>query len=518
MSQEDKITRSTGVVGGATLISRILGFVRDMIIAQLFGAHGSTDAFFVAFGVPNMLRRIFAEGGLSSSFVPVYSEYINKEGKEEAGRFADSMATTLAAVLALVSVAGVILAPWFVKVLVPGFAGVPGKIELTVSLTRMLFPFIFFVGLASLSTGILTTRGHFFWPAVSPAFLNVAMISCALLLHFRFGVPILALAAGALLGGLLQLVVQVPPMLSRGVAPRLTLKRVRHPGLGRVLGLMVPALLGLGVNQINLLVDRWIASWLPEGSVSFRYYANRLVQFPLGVFGIAIAVAILPVLSEQAARKELDELRSSLLFGMRLAVFIMVPSSVGLMVLNTPIVNVLFQRGAFGPYAAYATATALFYYSLGLFAFAGVKITASGFYSMQDTKTPFKVAIYALIINVILNLLLMGPMKHNGLALATSISSMFNFFVLLIILFRRLGTQGGRELARSVYRSLIASGGLALVVWALYNSMFDSMAPLLLRIGVLVVCIAGGAVVYLAVNRLWKSEELTQLLKLVRRG
>ena len=267
MSQEDKITRSTGVVGGATLISRILGFVRDMIIAQLFGAHGSTDAFFVAFGVPNMLRRIFAEGGLSSSFVPVYSEYINKEGTEEAGRFADSMATTLAAVLALVSVAGVILAPWFVKVLVPGFAGVPGKIELTVFLTRMLFPFIFFVGLASLSTGILNTRGHFFWPAVSPAFLNVAMISCALLLHFRFGVPILALAAGALLGGLLQLVVQVPPMLSRGVAPRLTLKRVRHPGLGRVLGLMVPALLGLGVNQINLLVDRWIASWLPEGTV-----------------------------------------------------------------------------------------------------------------------------------------------------------------------------------------------------------------------------------------------------------
>jgi len=516
-SQKENITRASGVVGGATFISRIMGFIRDMTIAQLFGAHTSTDAFFVAFGVPNLLRRVFAEGGLSSSFVPVYSEYINRGDLEEARRFADSIFTLLVIVLAIVSAAGVLLAPWLIKVLVPGFAGAPGKVELTIFLTRVLFPYIFLVGLAALATGILNTRGHFFWPAVSPAFFNAAVISCALLLHFRFGVPILALAIGALMGGVLQFAVQFPPMAVRRVAPRLSLN-LRHEGLGRVMRLMGPALLGLGVNQVNVLVDRWIASWLPQGSVSYLYYANRLVQFPLGVFGIAIAVAILPVLSGHAARREMDELKTSLLFGTKLTMFIMIPSALMLMVLKTPMINVLFQRGAFGPEATLATSSALFYYSIGLFAFGGVKIAATGFYSMQDTKTPFVIAIYALIINVVLNIILMGPMRHNGLALATSISSMFNFFALLIIFYRRVGDYGSRQLALSVARSLLASVVVALAVWILYKKLFYVDSPLLMRAGALAVCLGAGGIIYFVINRLCMSEEMEHLLKLVRRA
>lgn len=518
VSQKEKITRYTGVVSVATLISRILGFARDMVIALLFGAHGSTDSFFVAFGVPNLLRGLFAEGGLSAAFVPVYSEYINNDSSEEAKRFADSTFTLLVIVLAVVSMAGIFMAPWFIRILVPGFGSLPGKVQLTVSLTQVLFPFIFFIGLASLATGILNTKGHFFWPALSPAFLNVGMISCAVLFYLRFGVPIFALAAGALLGGALQFAVQVPSMVSRGVAPRFSLN-LRHPGMGKVMKLMMPALLGLGVDQINALVDRWIASWLPEGSVSYLYYANRLVQFPLGVFGIAIAMAILPVLAEHAARKEIDELKASFLFGTKLTIFIMVPSAAGLMVLKAPIVNILFQRGAFSPEAALGTSTALFYYSIGLFAYAGAKVAASGFYSLQDTKTPFIIGVYALIINVVFNLLLMGPMKHNGLALATSISSIFNFLALLILWFKRVGDEGGaREVARSALRSLLASAVLGLVAWLLYRGMFHAASPLLIKVGVLVVCMAAGGVVYFVINRLWMSEELVQLLKLLRRA
>jgi putative peptidoglycan lipid II flippase len=517
MPQREKITRATGVVGSATLISRILGFVRDMVIAQLFGAHGATDAFFVAFGVPNLLRRVFAEGGLTASFVPVYSEYLDKEGVEDTRKLADATFTTLAVVLAAVSVAGVVLAPWLIKILVPGFAGVSGKIELTVLLTRIVFPFIFFVGLGSLSTGILNTRGHFFWPAVSPAFLNLSMISLALLLYARLGVPVVALAIGALLGGVLQLIIQYPPMITRGVAPRLT-RNILHPGLWRVLKLMLPALLGLGVNQINILVDRWIASWLPEGSVSYLYYGNRLVQFPLGVFGIAIAVAILPVLSDHAAKEEMAELKASLLYGLKLAMFVMIPASAGLMALKTPMINVLFQRGAFGPDAATATASALFYYSIGLFAFAGVKVAASGLYSLQDTKSPFIISIYALIINVVFNIVLMGPMRHNGLALATSISSIFNFLALLFIFRRKVGGYGARELLGSASKSLAASAVLALVVWIIYLNLFSQTSPLLIRVGVLTLCIVVGLVIYFIINYIWKSEELGQLFKLLRRA
>jgi putative peptidoglycan lipid II flippase len=281
---------------------------------------------------------------------------------------------------------------------------------------------------------------------------------------------------------------------------------------------MLPALMGLGVNQINILVDRWIASWLPEGSISYLYYANRLVQFPLGVFGIAIAVVILPVLSGHAARNEMDDLKNTLLFGIKLGMFIMIPASLGLIVLRWPLVNVLFQRGVFDKTATVATSSALLYYSIGLFAFAGAKITGTGLYSLQDTKTPFIISIYTLIINIILNLVLMGPMKHNGLALATSISAIFNFLALMLVIYKRLGAFGRLELVISSAKGLSASLLMAAVIGAIYLSLFSPASPLSARAGVLALCVVSGGAIYFAINRLWKSEEMNQLLKLVRRA
>jgi putative peptidoglycan lipid II flippase len=358
MSENTRVTKAAGVVGAATLLSRLFGFIRDVVIAWFFGAGLSSDAFFVAFRIPNLLRRLFAEGSLSIAFIPVFTEYLTVKGKEEAFKLAGSAMWLLSMILAVVAVLGILLSPVIIKVIAPGFIDSPEKYFLTVNLTRIMFPYIFFIGLVALSMGILNSLGHFAAPALAPVFLNIAMICSVFFISPYMSDPVTGLAIGVLIGGVLQLALQIPFLIKKGLYFWQRIK-IFHPGLKRIGVLMLPAVFGAAVYQINILVGTLLASLLPEGSVSYLYYADRLVQFPLGIFAIATATAILPSLSRQAASRDLEAVKATFAHAMNLVLFITIPSMVGLIVLREPIVALLFKRGVFDSEATQLTAYAL---------------------------------------------------------------------------------------------------------------------------------------------------------------
>lgn len=454
MNENRKVTRAAGVIGVATLASRILGFVRDMILAWFFGAGKMSDAFFVAFRIPNLLRRLLAEGTLTLAFVPVFSEYLENKGRDEAFRMARSAVRMLSAVLAVTAFAGVAGAPVLVAIVAPGFSG--EAYDLTVVLTRILFPYVFFICLVALAMGILNTMGHFAAPAFAPVLLNIGIIAGALVLAPLMEEGIYGLAAGVIIGGCLQLLLQFPFLIRKGFffwqnAP------FYHPGLKKIALLMGPAVFGAAVYQVNILLGTVLASLLDEGSVSYLYYADRLVQFPLGIFAISLSVAVLPSLSRQAAAKDFAALEHTFSFAMRLVFFITVPSAIGLIVLREPIVALLFGRGEFDANSIHQTAYALFYYALGLCAFSGVRIVVSAFYALQDTKTPVKMATISIAANLLFAVVLMGPMKHGGLALATTLGSIINFALLTHVLKRKTGGLAWKKIVVSGARSVVSS-------------------------------------------------------------
>ncbi|OGP12776.1 MAG: murein biosynthesis integral membrane protein MurJ, partial [Deltaproteobacteria bacterium GWA2_47_9] len=347
MSEEkSRIARAAGVVGGATLMSRILGFVRDAFIANLFGAGMAADAFFVAFRIPNMFRRLLGEGSLTSSFIPVFTEYLTQKSREEAREMASAFFSLAMVVLSLVTIGGIILAPQIVTVLAHGFTSIPEKFTLTVTLTRMMFPYLFFIGLVALCMGILNSLRHFAAPALSPVLLNISMILSVVLLAPFFKEPVLALAIGVLIGGVSQLALQLPFLWKNGMRIKLEWKP-GHPGVVRVGWLMAPSIIGLAVTQINVLVDTIVASFLKEGTVSYLYYADRLLEFPMGIFAIAIATAVLPAMSEKAAKNDMAGVKETFSYALRLTLFLTIPAMVGLIALGIPIISILFQRGLF---------------------------------------------------------------------------------------------------------------------------------------------------------------------------
>jgi len=461
MGKNREIAKAAGVIGGATFLSRILGYLRDVIVANLFGAGLATDAFIVANRIPNYLRRLFGEGTLNASLVPVFSEYLNRRSHDEAWELANVVMSSISALLTLLTLLGIFFAPFVVRVLAPGFSDNPEQFALTVLLTRVTFPFAVFIGLSAAVMGVLNTLKHFGAPALAPAILNIMMILCALFLSPHLSVPILSLSIGVLLGGLFQFLVQVPFLRRKGFRFRFRFS-LRHSGFRRVVRLMVPGVIGQSVLQINIFIGNILASFLPTGSISFLFFADRLVQFPLGVFGISAATAILPTLSQHAAEENLPGMVEALARTMRLVLFLMVPSLVGLAVLSVPIVSALFQRGNFGYPATLATAQALLFYSLGLWAFAEVRVVAQIYYAMQDTWTPMKIGAIAVLANIVLSLLFMGPLKHGGLALANSLSSMLNVAALVWILRRRVGPIGGTAFLRLLLKILPASAVLGL--------------------------------------------------------
>jgi putative peptidoglycan lipid II flippase len=462
------VARAAAVVGAATLVSRILGFLRDLVIARGFGAGPGTDAFFVAFRLPNLLRRLVAEGAVSSAFIPVFTEYATKRSRTDHLQMLRAVTGLMLALLGAITMAGIVAAPWILRIMAPGFFTDPAVGRLTVGLTRLMFPYLFLVGLAAVAMGILNAHRHFLLPALSPVALNVGIIAGALLLAPRLSEPVTGLALGVLLGGAGQLLVQIPAIWRRGLlpAPRLAL---RHPAVRRILRLMAPVIVGQSASHLGTVVNTIIASFLAAGSVSYLYYADRLIEFPLGVFGVAIATAVLPTLSEQAARRDPQALRETLSFALRLATFVSVPAAVGLFVLSEPIVRVLYERGRFGPVDTAGTAAAVAMYAVGVVGLSITRVAVQGFYALGDTRTPVKISVAAMALNCVVAAVLAQTQGHVGVALASSASSTANALALAVLLRRKLPGHAVPGARRAWLRTVGVSAGLALALGATWR-------------------------------------------------
>jgi len=452
------------VVGGMTLLSRILGFVRDVVFARMFGAGIGMDAFLVAFKIPNFLRRMFAEGAFSQGFVPVLSEVKMQRGDAEVKALVDHVAGTLGLVLFGLTAIAVIAAPLLIMLFAPGFVGDDGRFDLATGMLRITFPYLLFISLTACAGGILNAYGRFAVPAFTPVLLNLALLGAAWWLAPRMAEPITALAWGVFVAGIAQLAFQLPFLARLGLLPR-PRPSFRDPGVRRILKLMGPALFGASVTQINLLIDTLIASFLVAGSVSWLYYSDRLVEFPLGVFGIALATVILPSLSRRHAETDPEAFSRTLDWALRWVLLLGTPCAVGLMILAGPILATLFQYDAFSAHDVDMAARSLMAYSAGLLGFILVKVLAPGYFARQDTRTPVKIGLVAMATNVVMNLVLVWSLAHAGLALATSIAAFVNAGLLYRGL-RRAGVcdpQPGWPLL--FVRVVVANGLLAGLLW-----------------------------------------------------
>ncbi len=459
-----KLVKSTVTVSGMTLLSRILGFIRDMVVARVFGAGLGTDAFFVAFKIPNFMRRLFAEGAFSQSFVPVLSEYKTQREHDETKRLADDVAGTFGAVLLLITIIGVLAAPLLIAIFAPGFIDEPGKYDLAVEMLRFTFPYIFFISLTAFAGGILNTYGRFGVPAFTPVLLNLVLISCALWLAPQMDEPIMALAWGVFFAGLAQLLFQFPFLAKLKLLPRPRFNR-KNEGVQKIKTLMIPAIFGSSVAQINLLLDTLIASFLVTGSVTWLYFSDRLVEFPLGVFGIALATVILPNLSKQHAASSTEAFSRTLDWALRWVLIVGTPAMVGLFLLAGPMLATLFQYGAFSPHDVEMATRSLMAYSIGLMGFILVKVLSPGFFARQDTKTPVKIGIIAMVANMVMNLILVFPLAHAGLALATSLSAFLNAFLLFRVLRREGVYTPEAGWLKLMLQVLLANLAMAALLW-----------------------------------------------------
>ncbi|HYN13913.1 MAG TPA: murein biosynthesis integral membrane protein MurJ [Burkholderiales bacterium] len=431
------LLRTLATVSSLTMVSRVLGYVRDFFIARVFGAGDATDAFFVAFKIPNLLRRLFAEGAFSQAFVPLLGAHKHQD-EQEAKRLIDAVATLLFLVLVVTAALGVAAAPLIVYVTAPGFALDPTKpFALTVSLLRITFPYILFISLVALSAGILNTWNRFSVPAITPALLNVAFIVGAAFFADYFDPPVLVLAWAVFAGGVLQLAFQVPFLLKLRLLPRWRIDW-SHPGLRRVLLLMIPAAFGVSVSQISLVLNQIFASFLTPGSISWLYYADRLMELPAGVLGVAVGTILLPSLSKYHAAANTTEYSRLLDWGLRITVLLAVPSAAALAVLALPLIAMLFHYGRFGVDDAWMTRQALVAYSIGLVGMILVKILAPGFYARQNIATPVKIGIITLVLTQAMNLVFVGPLRHAGLALAIGLAACLN----AALLYRYLRRDG----------------------------------------------------------------------------
>lgn len=519
MSQEKRekhrMAEATGVMALATLVSRIAGLIRDMVVARVFGAGFVTDAFFMAFTIPNLLRRFFAEGSLTAAFVPTFTDVTIHQGASEARQVARICVTLLLLVMLAVVTLGILASPWVVKTIGYGFAGTAGKLALTDLLNRIMFPYLLLISLVALFAGILNVRGHFLMPALSPVILNLAMIGCALLLAPTMDQPILALAIGVLIGGVAQLGMQLPVLYRYGYDLRLDFN-LRHPAVVRITRLMLPGIAGVAIYQINVLVTRLLASFLAQGSVSWLYYGQRLFEFPQGVFVVSLAQAVLPTMSRQQAAGDHEGFRNSLQFALALILLVTLPAAIGLALCSEAVYSLFFMRGAFTAQDVTQCARALLWYAPGLM-FVGIsRVIVPSFYALKDTRTPVLVSFWTLLVNALLGLLLMQIMDHAGLALALTLSALFNAVVLLLLLARRLGDLQLPALAGLMLRLLPGLAGLVLVV-RLILSQADWLVPgsLGVRAMLLGAAIGSGGLVYALGAWLTGVDEMRQAWRLV---
>jgi len=499
------LLRALATVSGMTLLSRVLGFVRDAVIAHIFGAGMANDAFVVAFRLPNLLRRLFAEGAFSQAFVPILAEYKNRLGEAEARRLVDHVASWLFVALALVTLIGMLATPALIYLTAPGFAAEPDKFALTVALTRITFPYILFISLVALAAGILNTWSRFALPAFTPVLLNLSFIAMALLAAPWFEPPIMALAWAVVVGGVLQLAIQLPALAKIGMLPRFSLS-LGDPGVRRILTLMAPAVLGVSVAQVSLLINTMFASFLPEGSVSWLYYADRLMEFPAGLLGAALGTILLPSLAKCHADGRGEAFSELLDWGLRLTLLLTLPAAVALALLGVPLIATLFQHGAFAAADVLQTRDALLAYALGLAGLILVKVLAPGFYARQNIRTPVKIAILTLAATQLMNLLFIFGLglDHAGLALSIGLASCLNAG----LLYRGLRRNGSyRPLAGwwgFFLRLLLALAVMAVVLWLLMGSEAAWLAmdttTRLWRL--LLLCVAGAGSYFLTLGLL----------------
>ncbi len=419
-----RIIKAAATVGGMTMISRVLGFVRDMVIARYFGASMGADAFFVAFKIPNFFRRLFAEGAFSQAFVPVLAEAKEKRGHEAVKHLVDALSFRLGGILLVITAFGVFGSSLWMMVFAPGFMDEPEKFALASDMLAITFPYLLLISLVAFSSAIMNTYNQFAVPAFTPVFLNLVLITFAIWVSPLLEIPIMALAWGVLVAGVVQLLFHLPFLYRLGLLPSPT--RKSDPGVGEVKRMMIPALFGVSVAQINLLLDTVLASFLVTGSVSWLYYSDRLMEFPLGVFGVALATVVLPGLSKKAASEDWKGFRQDIDSALRLVLIIGLPATLGLLLLAEPLITTLFYYGEFTARDVSMSGMSLMAYSFGLLGFILVKILAPAFYARKDMKTPVKVAIIALVTNMVLNLIFIGPFAHVGLAAATAISAFVN--------------------------------------------------------------------------------------------
>src|SRR3989338_7871606 len=456
--------KSTSIVISMTMISRVFGFIRDMVTAHFFGAAAAFDAFSIAFRIPNFMRRLFAEGSFSQAFVPVLSEYQKKQSQENTQHFINAIAGTLGISLFVITLLGMLGAPWVIRLFAPGFQTSGERFDLAVTMLRINFPYLMLISLTAFSGAILNTYSRFWVAAFTPVFLNLCMIGTTLWLSPKLTTPILGLAWGVLIAGLVQLAFQIPFLKTLHLLPRPQIN-FKDPGVRRVLKLMVPALFGVSVGQINLLVDTLFASLLVVGSVSWLYYSDRLMEFPLGVIGVAISTVILPHLSRHHASQSREDFSQTLDWALRCVLLAGLPAAVVFAVVSGPLLSTLFQHGHFDAYAVVMTRKSLSMFALGIAPFMLIKILAAGFYAKQDMRTPVRIGIVAMISNMVLNVILIWPLHHAGIALATSLSAMLNSGFLFYFLRKKaiyIPRDGWRFLG---FRLLFANCVLAIWLW-----------------------------------------------------
>jgi len=458
------LVKSTSVVISMTMISRVFGFIRDMVTAALFGASAQFDAFSIAFRIPNLMRRLFAEGSFSQAFVPILSEYKKQKSAEETKRFINAISGTLAFSLLIVTVLGIMGAPWIIRLFAPGFATSGDRFDLAVTMLRINFPYLMLISLTAFSGAILNTHSRFWVGAFTPVLLNIVMIGAALWLSPHFVQPIIGLAWGVMIAGILQLVFQWPFLKNINMLPRPTIN-FRDPGVKRVLKMMVPALFGVSVGQINLMVDSLFASLLMIGSVSWLYYSDRLMEFPLGVFGVAISTVILPHLSRHHSAQSEESFSLTLDWALRAVLLVGLPAGVVLAILSGPMLSTLFQYGRFDGHSVIMAQKSLTMFAIGIAPFMLVKILAAGFYAKQDMRTPVRIAVIAMVSNIILNIILIWPLAHAGIALSTSLSALVNTGFLFYFLRKRSFYTPREGWMGFALRLLFANIAVAIWLW-----------------------------------------------------
>jgi putative peptidoglycan lipid II flippase len=518
LSGKKKVAQAAGLIMVAMIVSRVLGYVRDLVIYATFGQNRITDAYNAAFSVPDFLYMLLVGGALSSAFIPVFSSYIATKREEEAWEVASIVFNLILVLMAVGIGVGVVFTPQLIKLLVPGFA--PESLELTVYLTRIMFIQVVFMVFSGISMGILNSYKHFAAPAIGSVLYNLGIIVVGLFLAQRFGIA--GFSFGVVAGAMLNFAVQLPALFRVGLRYKFSFN-FRHPGVQRLVKLMLPVLVGLSVTQINLFVNQNLASGLPPGMVAALRTGQRLMQLPIGVFAIAIAVAVFPTLTEYAARKENREFRRAMSLGLRSIFFLALPATAGLIVLRVPIIRLLLQVGKFTAENTQATAHALLFYSIGIFAYSAIQFLSRVFYALQDTLTPVTVGVLTIILNLVLNFLLIKPLAHGGLALAYSLAGIFNMVLLLWILRKKLGSIDGGRIAVSFAKSFTASVLMGIVLywiagWTELVFGVSTKGGQLVQVSLSVIT---GLVLYSVLSLLFKMEEAEMvwniLLKKIRR-